>query len=203
MLQNVFGDELSYTCSDGKQWVCKTCDGALTRGNIPVQAKANVFQLPSIPPELSSLNALEVRLISLRVPFMKMVALPSGKQHCIHGPAVNVPSKLDSVCELLPCLPSETELVPFKLKRKLSYKGHYMYDYVRPDKVISAIQWLKANNPLYKDVLINQSWVNDSLAIDSELFTGLTEPTEESMNTDNVCTGTDESDDACGRPQSV
>ena len=213
VLQNVFGEDLSYKCSNGKQWVCKTCDSALTRGNIPVQAKTNGFKLTTIPPELSSLNALEIRLISLRVPFMKMVALPSGKQHCIHGPAVNVPSKLDSVCELLPRLPSETELVPFKLKRKLAYKGHYMYDYVHPDKVMSALRWLKANNPLYKDVVINEGWVNDSLAADSELFNGLTEPTEESMDTDNTCTTeecmdtdntTEESMDiACAQPQSA
>ena len=52
----------------------------------------------------------------------------TGKQRCIHGPAVNVPSKLDSLCNLLPRLPSQTELVPLKLKRKLRFKGHYMYD---------------------------------------------------------------------------
>ena len=179
MLQNI----LSIECVGDKQWVCRTCDGALTRGNIPVQAKTNGFKLPVIPPELSCLNALEKRLISLRVPFMKMVALPSGKQHCIHGPAVNVPSKLGSVCELLPRLPSETELVPLKLKRKLSYKGHYLYDFVRPDKVIGALRWLKDNNPLYKDVAMNDNWVQDSLANNSDLFTGLT---EESMDTDDT-----------------
>ena len=47
---------------------------------MPLQAKANGLQLCEVPPELSGLNALELRLISLRVPFMKMVALPSGKQ---------------------------------------------------------------------------------------------------------------------------
>ena len=71
---------------------------------------------------------------------MKMVALPSGKQRCIHGPAVNVPSKVDTVCTLLPRLPSETELIALKLKRKLCHKGHYMYNYIRPVKVINAIQ---------------------------------------------------------------
>ena len=100
------------------------------RGNMPVQAKANNLQLDEIPDELSTLNALELRLVSLRVPFMKMVALPSGKQRSIQGPAVNVPSKLDSLCTMLPRLPTETELIAFKLKRKLKYKGHYMYDYV-------------------------------------------------------------------------
>ena len=135
--------EHAYVSSDGKQWVCKTCDGALCRGNLPVQAKANGMELDSEPTEMSCLNALEQRLISLRVPFMKMVALPSGKQRCIHGPAVNVPSNVDRVCTMLPRLPSECELVPLKLKRKLSYKGHYLYDYVSPQKLINALKWLK------------------------------------------------------------
>ena len=52
---------------------------------MPVQAKANHLQLDPILDELSNLNALELRLISLRVPFMKMVALPSGKQRSIQG----------------------------------------------------------------------------------------------------------------------
>ena len=140
--------EHAYINSEGQQWVCKTCDGALSRGNLPVQAKANGMQLDSEPAELSCLNALEQRLISLRVPFMKMVALPSGKQRCIHGPAVNVPSKIDRVCTMLPRLHSECELVPLKLKRKLSYKGHYLYDYVSPQKLINALKWLKSKQPI-------------------------------------------------------
>ena len=119
---------------------------------MPAQAKAYSFQLCTIPTELSNLNALELRLISLRVPFMKMVALSSGKQRCIRGPAVNVPSKLDSICTMLPRLPSESELIALKLKRKLAYRGHYMYDYISPERVMNALSWLKTNNPLYADV---------------------------------------------------
>ena len=70
MLSKVFSQDLKYVCSDCKQWVCKTCDSALTRDNIPLQAKANGLQLQPIPPGLSSLNALELRLISLRIPFI-------------------------------------------------------------------------------------------------------------------------------------
>ena len=51
-----------------------TCDRALKRGVMPVQAKANGLQLCKVPPELSDLNALELRLICRHVPFMKMVA---------------------------------------------------------------------------------------------------------------------------------
>ena len=107
------------------QMVNRTCHNALSRGTMPVQAKANNLQPDPIPNVLSTLNALERRLISLRVPFMKMV----------QGPAVNVPSKLDSLCTMLPRLPTETELIALKLKHKLKYKGHYMYDYVSPEKL--------------------------------------------------------------------
>ena len=124
LLEQVLSAKHNYISSDGKQWVCTTCDSALKRGNMPLQAKANGLQLCPIPSQLSGLNLLELRLISLRVPFMKMVALPCGKQRCIHGPAVNVPSKVDTICTVLPRLPSQTELIPLKLKRKLAYRGH-------------------------------------------------------------------------------
>ncbi len=114
VLGNVFKN--LYSSFDDKYWVCKTCDGALSCGRMPVQVKYYGLQLSTIPPELSCLNALELWLISLRVPCMKMVALPSGKQRCIHGQAVNVPSKLDSVCTALPRLPSQSELIPLKFK---------------------------------------------------------------------------------------
>ena len=124
--------------------MCNTCDSTLKRGIMPLQAKANGLQLPNIPPELSDLNTLELRLICLRLPSMKMVALPSGKQRSIHGPAVNVPSKVDTICNILPRLPSQTELVQLKLKRKLVYKGYYMYDYITPQKLLDALRFLKA-----------------------------------------------------------
>ena len=80
MLNCIFSTDLRYISNNGHEWVCKTCDRALKRGVMPVQAKANGLQLCEIPPELSDLNTLELRLICLRVPFMKMIALPTGKQ---------------------------------------------------------------------------------------------------------------------------
>ena len=97
LLSSVFSADLRYVCDTDDEYVCKTCDRALKRGVMPLQAKANGLQLCEILPDL---NALELRLICLRLPFMKMVALPSGKQRSIHGPAVNVPSKVDTVCNI-------------------------------------------------------------------------------------------------------
>ena len=73
VLQEVFSVNIRYISNNGKQWICKTCDRSLMRGSMPLQDKANGLQLPEIHPELSGLNALELRLISIRVPFMKMV----------------------------------------------------------------------------------------------------------------------------------
>ena len=142
---------------------------------MPLQAKANGLQLCPVPPELSSLNAVELRLICLRAPFMKMVALPSGKQRSIHGPAVNVPS---TICEVLPRLPSQTEMVPLKLKRK---GGHYMYDYVTPQKPLDALKFLKTNNPLYCDIEINDQWFEQA---HDELGVCLVEQNDETMDTE-------------------
>ena len=64
LLELVFSDEHKYISSDGKQWVCRTCDGALKKGNMPLQAKANGLQLCPVPSQLSGLNLLELRLIS-------------------------------------------------------------------------------------------------------------------------------------------
>ena len=127
---------------------------------MPLQAKANGLQLSEIPPELSGLNALELRLISLHVPFMKMVALPPSKQRSIHGPAMNVSAEVDTICDVLPRFPSQSELVPLKLKLKVAYRGHYAYKYIRPQK-IDALSYVKANNPLYADIDINEQWVEE------------------------------------------
>ena len=88
---------------------------------MPLLSKARRLELSKVPPELPS--ELEARLISLHVPFMKKVALPCGKQKSIHGPAVDVPTKIDNVCTVLPHLPSQNQWISFKFKCKLAYKG--------------------------------------------------------------------------------
>ena len=70
ILHAMFPPESEMVSAETKVWICKTCDYTLKRGKMPAQAKANNMSL--------------VRLISLRIPFMKMVALPCGKQRAIH-----------------------------------------------------------------------------------------------------------------------
>ena len=64
-------------CAQQKVWICKTCNNTLKRGNMPA---ANILILEDVPAELLDLNLMEIRLISVRIPFMKMVPLACGKQ---------------------------------------------------------------------------------------------------------------------------
>ena len=113
---------------------------------------------------------------------MKLVGLPKGGQKAIHGSAVNVPSKLQPVVCLLPRLPDTTEVLPLKLKRKLSYKGHYIHEYIRPKRVMEALQWLKHNNPLYKDITISIDWEDEWEVDDPDLWTAMTAVFDEVEN---------------------
>lgn len=74
---------------------------------MPPEAAANKMHLDPVPEELSCLNSLEQHLISLHIPFMKVMALPKGGQKNIHGPVVCVPSDV-----------KKNEYATFETKRK-------------------------------------------------------------------------------------
>ena len=63
-------------------------------------------------------------------------------------------------------MPGELQLHPLKLKRKLEYKSHYMYDMIRKDKVIGAIMWLKEHNKHYESVPIDTTWLENEIEND-------------------------------------
>ena len=162
-----------YISNVGNKYICKTCNHALKRNTMPIQSVGDGLKLDEVSPELNKLNELEVRLISLCIPFMKLVSLPVGKQCGIDGPAVNVPTNIDTVCTALPRLPSESEIIPLKLKRKLCYKSYYMYDYVHPHNIIDALAFVKNRNPLYKDVSINNDWVMAAFQDNNKFFSNI------------------------------
>ena len=59
----------------------------------------------------------------------------------------------------LPRLPPDGHIVSLKLKRKLEYKQAYLHDMICPEKVITALNYLKNNNLLYADMEINEDWI--------------------------------------------
>ncbi|XP_061170416.1 uncharacterized protein LOC133179738 [Saccostrea echinata] len=158
----------------GFQWICQTCARYVKKNQIPPQALYNDMEVSDIPEELAKLTSLERRLISRRYPFMKMLALPKGKQSGIKGAVVNVPVNEENVVNKLPRLPNEAGVIPLRLKRKIVYKTHEKFEYIRPNYIKDALNWLRENNELYKDITIYENWETKCSENDKELWTELT-----------------------------
>ena len=132
---------------------------------IPDQACANGLQLHDIPQDLQNIIPLERRVISPRIPFITILIMRQyGGHYQVNGPPINVAATLDQIIDKVPCMPSDLQLYPIKLKCKLEYKSHYMYDTICRDCVISAITWLKEHSSHYADIELNEHWYNDTPA---------------------------------------
>nr|XP_061819798.1 uncharacterized protein LOC133608527 isoform X1 [Nerophis lumbriciformis] len=147
--------------SRGQLWICFTCHSKISKGQFPAECWNNNLAVHPIPPELGCLNSLEQHLIALRIPFMKALALPKGGQNGVHGPVTCVPANIVQTTNVLPRSSMEGSLLQVKLKRKLTYKGHYEYQFVDSWRVRRAIEYLKRTNVLYKDIEFNVEWLND------------------------------------------
>ena len=129
---------------------------------MPDQAWANGLQLHDIPQDLQNILPLERRIISPQIPFITLLVMRwYGGHYKVNGSPVNVPATLDQIIKILPHIPSELQLHPVKLKCKLEYKSHYMYDMICRDHVFSAITWLKEHNSHYVDIKRNEHWYSD------------------------------------------
>ncbi|TKS65838.1 ATP-dependent DNA helicase PIF7 [Collichthys lucidus] len=153
-------------------WICYTCHYKINKGQVPAESVKNNLALDPIPPELACLNKLEQHLIALHIPFMKMLALPKGGQNGVHGPVTCVPSNIVETTNLLPRTSMEGSLLPVKLKRKLTYKGYYEYEYVDTTHIKQALQYLKENNVHYKEVHFNAEWSNEFSKPDADVQNG-------------------------------
>ncbi|XP_026099002.1 uncharacterized protein LOC113070058 [Carassius auratus] len=143
-----------------KLWICLTCHRKILCGQLPEESVANNMHLVDVPNQLKCLNSLEQHLIARNIPFMKLLCLPRGKQHGCHGPVVCVPVNASDVSNILPRNECDDKMIRIKLKRKLTYKGHYEYKYVHTDRVRNALKYLIQFNKWFGDVEINQQWIN-------------------------------------------
>ncbi|XP_074546718.1 uncharacterized protein LOC141805519 isoform X3 [Halichoeres trimaculatus] len=157
-----------FAVSRGQLWICHSCQAKISKGEMPAECWINNLELDPIPPELGCLNSLEQHLIALHIPFMKMLALPKGGQNGVHGPVTCVPADIVQSTRVLPRSTMEGSLVQVKLKRKLTYKGYYEYQFVDTLRVRQALEYLKRTNALYADIEFNEDWVNEFCRIEDE-----------------------------------
>ena len=155
---HVCDDECRDSCTvpdERKQeWICPTCHDHLVRGNMPPLAMANNLGLVPIPPELSDLNILERHISKKYITFGKIIPLPKGQQRLLCGNVVCVPSNIERTVNTLPRLRSESQVMRVKLKRRLCFKGHQLFQTVTWTKVLKGLRTLKQIHPEYRDITI-------------------------------------------------
>ena len=74
-----------------------------------------------------------------------------------------VPSDVNSTVHCLARPINESQTIPIKLKRRLSYKHHYQFQNVRPKKVLDAAKYLVDTSDLFKTegIEVQNAWLNN------------------------------------------
>ncbi|XP_049340466.1 uncharacterized protein LOC111190042 [Astyanax mexicanus] len=157
------------------EWICHSCHDNLSKGRMPSIAFVNKLQLTPIPVELCDLNILERHVIAKYVCFAKIISLPKGQQRAIKGAVVSVPSDVETTVNVLPRPSSESQLLTVKLKRRLCYSGHYQFQTISMQKVLSALLKLKEIHSEYRDIVVNN-------VEQDELFDDFSDP----INADDI-----------------
>ena len=95
-------------------WICNTCIKHLRSKKIPPCSIANGMSFPAIPEQLHGLHKLEVRLLSPRIPFMKIYEASRGGQYKVKGNVVNVPIDVVADSALVPPVTTSSAVTPYR-----------------------------------------------------------------------------------------
>ena len=175
LFSDIFGDRLSMQKLqwNNERFLCHTCQKYLIKGKLPPMSAANGLQLIPVPDDVK-LTDLENNLISRKILFQKIYRLPKSRIGAVKDKLVNVPISEEDIIntlQLLPRTPKEGGLIEVKLKRKSSYKNYHKQEFIDPQKVFNAIQFLKQNdNPHYQTVSSIDSFRNRCRVEDPEGF---------------------------------
>ena len=137
ILQILTGKRKSIILADDNNYICTACDEALPKNSVPCQAVANRLNVLELPKLFQDIRRLERLLVSRRILFKKVTVMPKGKSLKIKGSICNIPvSEVDVNCNMFPRPADSNGFIIVKLKSKLEYKGHAVFEAVKPDIVI-------------------------------------------------------------------
>ena len=94
---------------------------------------------------------------------MQIRELPRGGQLSIHGNVDKGAADVNSISNTLPRPNNESQTILIKLKRKLSYKHHYLFQNVRPRNVLEAAKYLVETSDLLQNeyIEVQENWLNN------------------------------------------
>ena len=172
MIKNFYKDmdklEL-HQCQVCKEVWCKiynsTCNRCKRDKSFPKKFSIENEMVPSpVPEALKNLTQVEEMLIARALPIMNVYCKPKGGQRAYKGHVITFPNNVQKVVNILPNLPGDLPLIKIKKKDSANSKDFR----VQKAKVLAALNWLAHNNPVYKDIEIDQDRI-DMLPVDDEL----------------------------------
>jgi uncharacterized protein DUF6570/helitron helicase-like protein len=161
----------SHSESQDTLTICSSCLNFLRRGRIPCLALANDTYIGDIPSELQNLSFVEELMIGLCCAKCSIFQLCESRhervtpvsQTAFRGHIIVYPQDPSSILSLLPPQIEEiTSLICILFIGSTKPSLKWLYEKAKPlavraNKVRNALLWLKRNNRLYEDVILDES----------------------------------------------
>jgi hypothetical protein len=151
--------------SDLKWHTCDMCQ-KVTMTNNPKTCGKNCWQFTArnnmdpgpVPQELAHLTFLEQQLIARVHPVLSVYRL-RGQQIGYSGHVINFPQEIKEFARSLPHRVRDlTSIIAVRARNQAQADNneHYHDFHVRAGVVRRALQWLRANNPFYSDIILSE-----------------------------------------------
>ena len=131
-----------------KSGVCKRC--FRDKAEIKMFSSENNMNPKAVPQELNDLTVIEQQLISRISPCINVHMLKHGGI-AASGHCVTFPQEINEPAQIFPRLPSELSIIKVRKQGRNDTSKDFK---IRRFKVQHALEWLKANNKAYSDILI-------------------------------------------------
>lgn len=166
---NFFAEaELDCCGQDGDNYkFCKTCFNSISKSNRPklgCKNGVNTTCCQSYPKELEDLSPVEEAVIARAHPVISILKLrPVGVSTSvtyqrIRGHAVVLPQNPGPLLNSLPSASlrlHDVIRIVWASERAHTAADIRSFASIRREKVLTALRWLKSENPLYRDIVIN------------------------------------------------
>jgi hypothetical protein len=158
---------LNLTLNNGKCCRCENQKGRYTfcheNKTLPTWINNRNTVMYTIPRELQNLTIAEKLLIQRVSPLVPVIHVKNGSLG-IRGHVVSFFQDISGICNELPKIPADVSLVKVIRSGTTATGENISRSFtVNRNRVLAALHWLKRNNPLYNDIIINEtnlSWMN-------------------------------------------
>ncbi len=145
--------------------MCKKC--RTDKNAVKMFSSDNLMDPGQVPPQLQDMSVVEQQLICKISPAIQLHLLKHGGL-AARGHCVTFPQAVDEPAQIFPKLPKEIKVIKVRKKGKNDTSKDFR---VRRYKIQHALEWLKSNNPVYKDITISNERLSQ-LPEDGEINDG-------------------------------